>query len=362
MPLHRFWRAASACLFLLAVALLPAFARGDEPPASSDPPKPAPTPAKPAKPGNKVAAKPGPKPILLERVVAVVNEAVILESELYQRAAPEMAELEGIQDPREKQRQFKLRLRQILDDMIDEELIVQAAGEAELEVSAEEIDKAIAEVKKTNKLTDRQLEDALAMQGYTLAAYRRDVRKQILRLRAINVLVRPRVSVTDEEVREKYEQMSRRSGAVVEVRLAHILVAVPEGAPADVRDAARRRAGELVERARAGEKFGDLALAASDDESTKKAGGELGRFKRGELPTEWEEPLFTADVGDLRGPLPGPNGFHIFVVLDNKKDMIKSFDDAKTELRNELYVEEMEKQTKVWVQELRKKAHIEVKL
>jgi parvulin-like peptidyl-prolyl isomerase len=314
------------------------------------------------KPKAKAPAKPAQKAIVIERVVAIVNDTIILESELYQRAAPELADLEQIADPREKQRQFQQKLRQVLDEMIDEELILQAAAEADLDVTDEEIDKAIAEVKKSNKLTDKQLEDALAMQGYTMAAYRKDVRKQILRLRAINVLVRPRVSVSDEEVKERYGQMTRRAGAVVAVRVAHILVLVPEDASPEVKDEARRRAGELTERARGGEDFAKLALAASEDAGTKEKGGDIGWFKRGELPTEWEESLFNAEKGEIRGPLPGPNGYHVFMILDMKKDKVKSFDESKDDIRNDLYVEEMEKQTRIWVQELRKKAHVEVKL
>jgi parvulin-like peptidyl-prolyl isomerase len=350
--------ASRALTALVAAAIAAAVSPG----ARADDDAPAKPEKKPAKGGKKAPAKSGRKPVTVDRVVAVVNDTIILESELYMAAAPLMGELESIQDPREKQRQFKALLRQVLETMIDDELIVQAAGEASLEVGEEEVDKAVAEVKKQNKLTDAQLEEALAMQGYTLAAYRRDVKKQILRLRAVNVLVRPNVSVTDDEVREKYDSMSRKAGAVTEIKLAHILVAVAPDASAEDKAVARRRAGELTERARGGESFAELALAASEDPSTKEAGGELGWFKRGELPSEWEDQLFNSDTGDVRGPIEGPRGYHVFVIVDAKKDKVKPFEEAKAAVREELYVEEMEKQTKLWLEELRRKAHIEIKL
>ncbi len=318
--------------------------------------------AKPRKKVPATAAPKGPKPIIVERVVAIVNDAVILESELYQRAAPLLGDLEQISDPREKQKQFKALLRQALDEMVDDELILQSAAESELNVTEEEVDKAIAEVKKGNKLTDVQLADALGAQGYSMTAYRKDVRKQILRLRAVNVLVRPRVSVSDEDVKEHYEKQQRKSGAVTEVRVGHILIGLPESATPEEKESARRRAGELVARARAGEDFAQLALGSSEDQSTKESAGDLGWFKRGELPTEWETQLFASDKGDVRGPIEGPRGLHVFRIADLKKDAIKPFEEVKDQIRNELYADEMEKQTKVWLEELRRKAHVEVKL
>jgi parvulin-like peptidyl-prolyl isomerase len=127
-------------------------------------------------------------------------------------------------------------------------------------------------------------------------------------------------------------------------------------------DAARRRAGELVDRARGGEDFATLARETSQDQATRAEGGDLGWYKRGELPTDWEEIVFAMDTGETRGPVQGPRGLHVFQLVDNKKDTVRPFDEVKETLREQLFQEDMEKQTKVWLQELRKKAHVEVKL
>src|SRR5262249_23884621 len=149
---------------------------------------------------------------------------VVLESELEQHARPNMPDLDAIQDPREKQRQLKALYRQALQDMVDEELLIQAAEEAKLEVTDAEVDKALEEVKRQNKVDDKQLADALALQGYTIPAYRKDVRRQILRLRAMNVLVRPRVAVSDDDVREHYNKMIGKTSNVSEVHVRMILI------------------------------------------------------------------------------------------------------------------------------------------
>jgi peptidyl-prolyl cis-trans isomerase SurA len=302
------------------------------------------------------------KATVVERVVAVVGDEVILESELYQHAAPALGEIDRTLDPAERAKQYKDILRKSLDELIDDELIIQAAGEAGLTVEDAEVDKAVAEVKKQNKLTDAQLADALRGQGYTVATYRKDVRRQILRLRAVNALVRPDVQVREDDLKERYAQETKKSGAVNEVHIAQILFALPANGSAADRDAARRRAGEIIERVRGGEDFTVLAKQLSEDDSSKDHGGDLGWFKRGELPTAWETELFAAEAGELRGPIDGPRGVAVFKVLESKRDAVKPYAEAKEALQREMYADEMEKQTKLWVESLRRKANIEIKL
>lgn len=303
-----------------------------------------------------------PRKRVVERVVAVVNDAIVLESELTQRAAPLLGEVEKATDSREKKRQAQNLLGQALDEMIAEELMMQAATEAQLEVTDDQVKKALDEVKAQNKLSEEQFEEALSAQGYTLSQYKRDLRKQLLRLRAVNVLVRQRVSVSDEEVRTYYDRMMGRAAAVTEIQVRHILLRLPENPQPQDMEEARRRAGELVVRAQAGEDFAKLALGNSEDDSTKNKSGDLGRFKRGELATEWEEVLFAMSPGEVRGPIRGPFGLHVFQVVDTKKDEVRPFEEVKEPLRQQLYNEELERQTKLWLDELRKKAHVEVKL
>src|SRR5262249_10820688 len=155
---------------------------------------------------------------------------------------------------------------------------------------------------------------------------------------------------------------SGQSAVVTEIHLRHILLALPERPqPGDI-DTARRAAGEIVARARGGEDFQALAKQLSQDTATKNSGGDLGWYKRGELPTEWEEILFAMEPNEVRGPVHGPRGLHVFQVVENKKESVRPFNDVKEQLREQLFQEEMEKQTKVWLQELRKKAHVEIKI
>ena len=300
--------------------------------------------------------------IVLDRVVAVINNEVIFESEVEARVQPLLGDLKNIADPRERARRAKKLESQLLEEMISDELMVQAAHEAKLAVEDKEIEAAVDEVKKQNNLDDAGLEEALSLQGFSVATYRRDVERQILRMRSINTLVRPRVTITDEDVRARYDEMNRRSAAVSKVRLMHILLSLPPKPPEQDVARAKAQAAEIIERVKQGTPFAELASQYSDDQATKDSGGDLGWIERGSLATEWEVIVFAMDKGEVRGPINGPSGLHVFYVSDIKKTEVKPFAEVKEQLRNELFRKEMEKQTATWLDELRKKAHIERKL
>ncbi len=310
---------------------------------------------------NEVASD-GPAPLIVDRVVAVVNDEVILSTELMMRVAPAAFELQKISDPRERARRQAKLANDVLEEMVNEQLVTQAAQSAKLDVGEKEVEAAIADLKKQNKLDDEQLADAIRMQGYTMSSYRSDVRNQILRMRAVNTLVRPRVSVTEDDVRAKYDERARRSSQVSEVKLQHILLAMPADADeATVRDT-RAKAADILTRAKAGEDFASLAATYSDDPATKNIGGDLGWIKHNMIATEWELVVFAMAKGETRGPIVGPRGLHVFRVSDVKDSKQEPFADVKEQLRNELYRVEMDKQTRLWVEELRKKAHFELML
>jgi parvulin-like peptidyl-prolyl isomerase len=316
-----------------------------------------------AQPGD---GAPGGKPrptYVVDRVIAVVNDEIILDSELAVQLTPYEPDLEGIDDPKERARRKDKLRAQVLDEMIAEQLIIEAAAAARLEeITSKEVDQIILDTKSDNKLDDATFQQALAAQGVTLAQYRQNVKRQLTRVRAMKMLVAPKVNVTDEEVRAQYDQMVRRSDAVSQVRLAHIQLTLPER-PTDAEVAATRaKAGDIVARVRAGEEFGKLAAEFSDDANTKTSGGELGWIERGTLDAAWEQLVFALDPKAVAGPVAGPRGLEVFYVSEVKRTEMKPFEKMKDQIKGELQQRNMQKQTTTWIEELRKKAYIEVKL
>jgi peptidyl-prolyl cis-trans isomerase SurA len=299
------------------------------------------------------AARPRPT-YVVDRVIAVVNDEIILDSELAVQLTPYEPDLEGIDDPKERARRKDKLRAQVLDEMIAEQLIIEAAAAARLEeITSKEVDQIIADTKSDNKLDDATFQQALAAQGVTLAQYRQNVKRQLTRVRAMKMLVAPKVNITDEEVRAQYDQMVRRSDAVSQVRLAHIQLTLPER-PTDAEvAAARAKAGDIVARVRAGEEFGKLAAEFSDDANTKTAGGELGWIERGTLDPAWEQVVFALDPKEVAGPVAGPRGLEVFYVTEVKRTEMKPFDKMKDQIKGELQQRNMQKQTTTWIEELR---------
>jgi peptidyl-prolyl cis-trans isomerase SurA len=302
------------------------------------------------------------KKVIYERVVAVINDSIILRSELDLRMIPLMADVQQIADPKERERRIEKLRAQALDDMVNEELIVQAAEAAKIDVEASEVQAAIDEIKSTNNLDDAKLAEALAQQNYTMASYKQDLRRQIMRLRAVNQLVAPKVNVTDEDIRARYDQMQRRSDAVSAVKLSHMLFKLPERPTQQQLDEAKERAAKAMERVKGGEEFAKVASEVSDDVGTKATGGELGYFQRGSINPEWEPIVFAMDKGDVRGPVTGPQGLHVFQVTEVQKSNLKPYAEMKEQLSRELRRKEMDRQTQTWIEELRKKAYIDIKI
>lgn len=359
---HRDMHARARRLAVLVAVLavtLGGVASAQTPPKDDDRELPRQRDVRDKQPAKKKAAG---KTYLLERVVAVVNDAIILASELDVRLLPMLPDLESIDDEGERMRRLeKLRL-QTLQDMIDEELIVQAAAEARIEVEPKEVDAALAEIKAQNKLTDKDFEEAVTAQGFTMSAYKADLRRQLTRHKALNQIVRDRVSVSDEDVRARYDALVRRSESVRAVRLSQILIAVPEKASDSVLAAAKDRAATAVQRLRAGEAFATVAAEMSDDASTRDSGGELGWIERGSISPEWEAVVFAMEEDEVRGPISGPQGLHVFYVQEVKRTEIKPFEELKDQLKAELIRRGMDKQTKLWLEELRRKAYVDTKL
>ena len=320
-------------------------------PASAQPEKP-----KPKSPN-------AGKKLIVERVVAVINDAIILASELEARLVPVRNEAMQIADLKERERRLGKLQTQVLDDMVNEELIVQAAEAAKVEVEASEVQAALDEIKQQNNLDEAGLAQVLASQGYTVAGYKTDLRRQLLRLRAVNQLVAPKVQVTEEDVRARYDEMQRRSAAVSAVSLSHILFKLPDHPTEQQLAEAKQKAGKAIERVKAGEEFAKVAAELSEDDSTKATGGQLGWFQRGSMANpEWEPVVFAMEKGDVRGPVSGPQGLHVFFANELKKSDMKPFAEMKDGIMRELRRREMDKQTVTWIDELRKKAYIDVKL
>jgi peptidyl-prolyl cis-trans isomerase SurA len=297
---------------------------------------------------------------VVERVVAVVNDEIILETELEQAAAPQYRGPDP--DSAEGKKQWDELKRKSLDQMIDGKLVQQQAAELKLSVTPEEVDRAITQVKEQNKLDDATFRQALEQQGFTVEGYRKTLKKQILELKVVNTAVRSRVTVSDDEVKTYYKQNEKLVAGDRQSHLRQILVAVPDHASdADI-DTKKRVAAKVLELARGGTSFAELAKQYSDDDGTKTSGGDLGWVGKGVLVDALDDAMAQMEPGDLRGPIRTDRGWVVLQLVERKSGDLKPYDEIKEQLRKQLYDQQVEKAQQSWIKELRKKAHVEVRL
>jgi peptidyl-prolyl cis-trans isomerase SurA len=297
---------------------------------------------------------------VVDRVVAVVNDDIILDTELDQFAAPSFHGPDP--DTAEGKKAWDDTKRKALEAMVDGKLIQQQAVELKLTVTTEEVDRAIDTVKQQNKLDDTQFAEALKSQGYSMDAYRKSLRKQILELKVVSQAVRSRVSVGDEEVRTYYKQNEKAlSGADRQVHLRQILINLTDRASDEEIDKKKRVAIKVVELAREGRPFVELAKQYSDDEGTKASGGDLGFLAKGVLVDELDEAVQAMEPGDVRGPIRTARGWIVLQLVERKLADLRPFEEVKEQLRKQLYDQQVEKAQQSWLKELRKRAHVDVR-
>jgi peptidyl-prolyl cis-trans isomerase SurA len=247
------------------------------------------------------------KGVLLDRVAAVVNDGVVLVSELDD-------EVVMVSD---RLRQQKLELppdnvlrQQVLERLIVQEIEVQRANHDGIKIPDEALNNALQEVAQRNNMTLTQLPDALAAQGVDYANYRDAMRKELTLtlLRQKDVL--QHISVTPREIDTYLDREAKHPSAALEYNVSHILIAVPQSAtPAQLEQAAAR-AQDVYKRAKGGEDFAKLAVAYSNSQ-TALDGGALGWRKGTELPTFLADVVVQLKPGDVSEPQRAPTGYHI---------------------------------------------------
>ena len=297
---------------------------------------------------------------VVEKIAAVVGSNVILASEVEEKAAPLLADVARVTDTSKRAARAQSLRREVLDHLIDDELISEQATELRLNITPEQVDASIAEIKRQNNIDDKQLQEALRGQGMSMATYRADLKKQLLRFRVLNIAVGSKVTISDEDVRAYYNRHYKAGGANVQVRASHIFLSLPDGADAGVVADKQALGRKLVERA-ATEDFGKLAHEYSDDAATRAEGGDLGYFGKDMLPRPIEDLVFAMKVGEVRGPVRADRGFHVIKLVDRKTTEAKSLADVDDDIRMQLRQKEMEKQTKTYLADLRKRTLVDIR-
>ncbi len=254
--------------------------------------------------------------IELNRIVAIVNNDVIVESELRARIRQVRDSLRksGTQPP-----SIEALSHQVLERLILERLQLQIAQDNGIRVSDNDLNRAVETIAKRNKLTLRKFRDVIESGGLDFAKFREQIRREMVLTRVRQRSVAAKVSVTPREIDNYLATVAQQGGGSNEFHIGHILVAVPEAASSEQISEAREKAADILQRLNNGEDFAQLAATDSDGQQALE-GGDLGWRKAAELPTIFADAIPGLKPGEVSRAIRSPSGFHIVKLLDLRGD------------------------------------------
>lgn len=252
--------------------------------------------------------------VALDRVIAIVNDGIVLQSQLDSQSLLIMDRLRGQGTqlpPPEVIRQ------QVLERLVLQEIQVQRATRLGVQVPDEMLNEALRDVANRNGIPFEQMPIALAGQGIDYATYREEMRREIMLSLLRQRDVFPRIYVSPRELEQALERQTGQADENAEFDVSHILLSLPESATTEQLTRVEELAREIHARAQAGEDFGQLALAYSQAQSALER-GKLGWRRMGQLPQFIAELVGKMQAGDVSEPVRTPTGFHL-VRLDETR-------------------------------------------
>ena len=260
---------------------------------------------------------------LLDRIAAVVNDGVVLESEVDTQMKEVTARLQAQNMALPPESVLR---KQVLDRLILQRIELEQANRDGITISDDQLNAALEDVAKRNNIAFSDLPTVLSQQGIDYASYREQMRQQLTLglLRQRDVL--QRIVVTPREIDQFLAKQTKQPATNAEYNVSHILIAVPPNATPEQIAQAQQRANDVYQRASKGEDFGKLAVAYSNSEDALE-GGSLGWRQGSELPTFLTSLILSLKPGEVGAPLRTPTGFHIVKLnqerAQDKKDIVE---------------------------------------
>jgi peptidyl-prolyl cis-trans isomerase SurA len=301
---------------------------------------------------------------IVEEIVAKVNGDIITRGELQRNrlAIEQDLRQQGMTGPKLEQ-EVKLREQNELRDQIDQLLLVQRGKDLNLKVDGD-VTRRLAEIQVESKVTDPdQFHQWLQQQtGMPFEDFKQQMTNQLLTQKVISEEIGQRINIPESDARKYYEEHKKDFVREEQVFLSQILIST-EGKTPDQVAAAQKKAAELVQRARKGEKFSDLAKANSDDPDTAKNGGELPPYKRSEglLRKEIADIVFAQKKGYVTDPIKVPQGLLILRVDDHYEAGQASFEEVKDEVMQRMAAPLMQPKVREYLTKLRQDAFLQIK-
>jgi peptidyl-prolyl cis-trans isomerase SurA len=297
---------------------------------------------------------------IVDRVVAVVNDEVILLSDLNVMLNPFISRLGEYQYSQQQQEQLAYRLREeILNQLINEKLTDQQIKKHGIEISKKEVDNSIEQMKQANRLTDEDLRSALSEQGLSMEEFREKIREQILRSKLVNQEIKSRIVITREDIKRYYDQEYGNQNESKKYHLRSILMQVPARANEREKSAIENKMQSIHEKLEQGESFTDMAKIHSIP-ALASSGGYLGAFTLNTIAPRIRDAVADLKPGEFSPVLDTEQGYQIFFL-----DKIESYEgepleEVSAEIEEKLYNQIVDERFNFWLEDLRNRSHIKI--
>jgi peptidyl-prolyl cis-trans isomerase SurA len=252
--------------------------------------------------------------VMLDRVVAIVDDDLVLESELNNRTLTVVERLQaqyGQLPPQE------VLQRQILEQLVVERVQLQLAKRYDIDPGDAEVDQAIQRILQSNRITLPELEADLAREGMSIDALRKQIKTDLTINQLQQGVVNSRIRVTDQEIDNFLASTDGKFATSPDYRLGHILIAVSGGADPDMVSASEKEAQDIYEQLQGGADFSQMAISHSNDQSALQ-GGDIGWRKLAQLPELFSRQLVDLPIGAVSKPFRSGAGFHIIKNMEQR--------------------------------------------
>jgi peptidyl-prolyl cis-trans isomerase SurA len=300
---------------------------------------------------------------VIEQIVARVNNQIITQTE-YQHGREELKKEVQQQDPVNADKIVTERDKDVLRDLIDQQLLLEKGKDLGITADTEVI-KKLDEMRKDMKLdTMEELEKAAQSQGISFEDFKQNMRNQIITQQVIGKEVGSRLVINKDEEQKFYDDHKSELERPETIRLSEILISTDpkpnDSTDADHRlQAAQAKAVDLLAQIRNGAKFEDVAKKNSDG-PTAAQGGDLGEFKRGALAKQLEDKTFTMKPGDVSDPIQTKQGFVVLKVTEHHNAGVPPLADIAPRIQDAIYMQKLQPALREYLTKLREDAYIDV--
>lgn len=254
------------------------------------------------------------EPVPLDRIVAVVNNAVITQSQLDKQVDQTLRQLAARNTqapPRD------LLEKRLLERMITQKVLLQAADASNIRIDGDTLDRTMARIAAQNKMDLPAFRDALAKEGVNFDDFRQQVRDEMTISRLREREVDDRIVVTDAEIDNFLANEKQDPAQQAEYHLAHIMLLAPESASPEALQKLKEKAEKALAELKGGADFAEVSAAYSDAQNALQ-GGDMGWRSAAKLPDLFVDAVKDLKIGDITPILHSPNGYHILKLVDKR--------------------------------------------